>query len=59
MPVVEYGELEIAIMFVSGGAMLDASARISKETGQVFLLSEEALDGEPLPDDIDDVNRYV
>ena len=59
MPDVEYDELEAALMFVSAGGFFDVSARISRETGQVFWLSEELSDEEPLPDDIDDGQRYV
>lgn len=59
MPIVDYDELESAMMFVSAGVLFDASARISKETGQIFWLSEESHDEEPFPDDIDDDDRYV
>lgn len=59
MPVVSFDDLEIALMFVSGGTLVNAAARISKKTGQVFWLSDESVDEEPLPDDIDDDDRYV
>jgi hypothetical protein len=59
MPVVDYGELEAAMMFVSGVSLFDASARISRETGSIYWLSDEAGDDEMLPDDIDDEERYV
>ena len=59
MPTVEYVELEQSMMFVSGGSMFDASARISRQTGEIFWLSDDSLDEERLPDDIDDDERYV
>lgn len=59
MPVVDFDELESAMMFVSGVSLSDASARISRETGRIYWLCDEVGDEEPLPDDIEDDERYV
>lgn len=59
MPYIDYNELETAMMFVSGSTLLGASARISRNTGRIFWISEESEDYEPLPEDIDDEDRYV
>lgn len=59
MPTVNYDDLENAFEFVSGGELFDASARVSRETGEIFWLSDDPIDEEPPPEDIDDDEKYA
>lgn len=58
-PAVKLGDLEDALMFVSSGDMFDNAAWLCRDTGEVIWHSDENDDIEPLPEDIDDEDRYV
>ena len=58
-PVVKLGDLEDALLFVGAGNSFDTAAWVWRETGAVLCHSDETDDFEPLPEDIDDVDRYV
>lgn len=47
-----------ALLFVSSGYPYDAKALISRETGEVYFLSEY-IDAVELPDDIEDGTTYI
>jgi len=59
MPVVKFSDLELAMQFVTGGAFLDAHAYISRETGEVYLVSDDSDSEEEIPDDLVDPDRYA
>jgi hypothetical protein len=52
-------ELESAMHFVSADSMGEHEARICRESGKIFWLSELIEEEEPLPDDIDNDECYV
>ncbi len=55
---VNLDELEFALIFVDGGTLLEAEAYIAVETGEVILYSEDG-ESEPLPDDIEEEEKYL
>jgi hypothetical protein len=57
--IVDYMELESAMHFVSADSMDEHEARICRDSGKIFWLSELIGEEEPVPDDIDDDERYV
>ena len=56
---VKLDALEDALLFVGGGDMYGNAAWMCRETGAVLCHSDEFDDFEPLPEDIDDAERYV
>lgn len=56
---VKLADLEDALMFVDAGNGFDTSAWVCRETGAVLWHSNETDDFGPLPEDIDDADRYV
>ena len=57
MTTIDYKELELALDFVSGEAIVSATAYISRDSGKIYWESSE-LD-EELPRDIEDSELYV
>jgi len=49
----------MAVDFVSGGALLDASAYICRETGKIWYESDDSFEEEELPDNLGDTNKYA
>lgn len=56
---VKYSDLDMAVDFVSSGALLDASAYICRETGKIWYESDDSFEEEELPDDVVDTNKYA
>ena len=56
---VKYSDLGMAMDFVSGGVLLDASAYICRETGKIWYESDDSSEEEELPDDVGDTNKYA
>ncbi len=56
---IKLGDLEAALQFVGSDDMDDNAAWVCRETGAVLCHSDDTDDFEPLPDDIDDEDRYV
>jgi hypothetical protein len=59
MPSVKYDDLEMAVMFISGGELLDARAYISRKTGEIYWLSDETEEEEEIPTDVDNPDLYA
>lgn len=60
MPYVKYSDLEMAMDFVTSGNIVNASAYISRETGQIYWHSDDSdPEEEELPEDIDDSSVYA
>lgn len=57
MTTIDYNELELALDFVSGGTIVNATAYISRDSGKIYWESSE-LD-EELPQNIEDSELYV
>ena len=56
---VKLGDLEDALMFVGAGEMFGNAAWVCRQTGAVLWHSDEGDDFDPLPEDIEDEDRYV
>lgn len=56
---VKLDELEDALQFVGSGEIFGNAAWVCRETGAVLCHSDDTDDFEPLPEDIDDADRYV
>jgi hypothetical protein len=56
---VKFDDLFEAFEFVSAGQPMENEAYLCLETGSVFYHSELGGDEEPLPDDIEDSEKYV
>ena len=56
---VKLDDLEFALMFVDGASDFGNTAWVCRQTGAVLCHSDEFDEFGPLPDDIDDVDRYV
>jgi hypothetical protein len=56
---VKLDALEDALLFLGGGNMYGNAAWVCRETGEVLCHSDDTDDFDPLPDDIDDEDRYV
>ncbi len=56
---VKYNDLDMAVDFVSSGALLDASAYICRETGKIWYESDDSIEDEELPDNVGDTNKYA
>lgn len=56
---VKLDDLEEALMFTSAGGGYDTAAWVCRDTGAVLWHSDDTDDFEPLPEDIDDAERYV
>ena len=56
---VKLDALEDALMFIGGGRGFGNTAWVCRETGAVLWHSDETDDFGPLPEDIDDADRYV
>ena len=58
-PSVRLDDLEMAFEFVSAGEPMEYEAYLSLETGTIYYHSEYGEIEEPLPEDIDDQDKYV
>ncbi len=58
-PPVKLGDLEDALLFVGSGEMYGNTAWVRRETGEVLCHSDSFDEFGPLPEDIDDTERYV
>ena len=58
-PPVKLADLEDALTFVDAGNGFDTAAWVCRETGAVLWHSDETDDFGPLPEDIDNADRYV
>ena len=58
-PAVKLTDLEDALMFVDARDEFGNTAWVCRETGAVLWHSDETDDFGPLPEDIDDADRYV
>lgn len=56
---VKLSDLEEALLFVGMGSGFDTAAWVCRETGAVHRHSDDTDAFEPLPQDIDDAERYV
>ena len=56
---VKLDALEDALLFLGGGNMYGNAAWVCRETGAVLCHSDEFDEFDPLPEDIDDEDRYV
>ncbi|MGH8214739.1 MAG: UPF0158 family protein [Rhodanobacteraceae bacterium] len=56
---VKLDDLEDALLFVGSGDMFGNAAWVCRETGAVLWHSDETDDFDPLPENIDDEDRYV
>lgn len=61
MPSVDFDDLLSAVEFASAGAFISAEAYVSRETGEVFITSDDLGEDEfgDLPPDLGDPERYV
>ena len=59
MVTVTYEEISSAFEFVASGALMEHSAYISLDTGQIYWASELASLDEELPDDLETSDRYL
>ena len=57
--IVRLDDLEMAFEFVSSGEPMEYEAYLSLETGAIHYHSEYGVIEEPLPDDVDDEDKYV
>ena len=58
-PAIKLEDLEDALMFVGSSDMFDNAAWLCRATGKVLWSGGDTDDFEPLPDDIDDEDRYL
>ena len=58
-PAVKLGDLEDALLFVSSGDMFGHVAYVCRDTGEVLWHGDATGEWEPLPEDIDNEDRYV
>lgn len=56
---VKLDDLEEALLFVGAGELSGASAWVCRATGELLCHSDEFDEFGPLPEDIDDTERYV
>lgn len=56
---VKLDALEDALLFLGGGDMYGNAAWVCRETGEVLCHSYDTDDFDPLPENIDDEDRYV
>ncbi len=56
---VKIDDLEESLLFVSTGDLLDNQAWVCRDTGEVFWHCDEIEDFGPVPEDIDDGDRYA
>ena len=60
MTAVKYTDLEFAVEFVSGGDIMDAQAYISRNSGEIYFVSDDSdLDEAEVPDDVGDPELYA
>ncbi len=59
MVAVTYDDISAAFEFVSSAALMEHSAYISLDTGQIHWISELASMDEELPDDLEVSDRYL
>ena len=57
--IVKLDDLEMAFEFVSSGEPMEYEAYLSLETGVIHYHSEYGEIEDPLPDDVDDEDKYV
>lgn len=58
-PAVKLDDLEEAMMFVSSGDMFGNAAWVCRDTGEVLWHSDDVGDFGPVPEDVDDGDRYI
>jgi hypothetical protein len=58
-PTVKLDDLEEAMEFVSSGQDFGNAAWVRRDTGEVLWHADDGNDWEPLPEDIDEEDRYV
>ncbi|MGH8190315.1 MAG: UPF0158 family protein [Rhodanobacteraceae bacterium] len=58
-PAVKLADMEDAMMFVSSGEIFDNVAWLRRDTGEMIWHGGDSDDFEPLPEDIDEEDRYV
>src|SRR5689334_16441466 len=56
---VDLAELQNALDFVSSGELIDCSAYISLDTGEIIYHSSDDLGGEDTPEDLETSDRYI
>ena len=54
----KFQDIENALMFVSMAPQFQNSAILSRETGEIYYVSEIG-DSDELPDDVDDADKYI
>lgn len=54
-----FEDLLVAYEWVSADSGGENAAYVSRETGRIYWLSDEAESDEPLPDDLEDETRYI
>ena len=59
MPSVRFADLVMAFDFVSSAAMFESNAYISRNTGEIFWVSDAIDDEEDLREDLEDSERYI
>jgi hypothetical protein len=59
MPSINYTDLEAAMQFVTGGEFVNASAYVSRETGEIYWVSDDNDPEEELPGDIGESSQYA
>ncbi len=58
-PSVKLDDLEMAFEFVSAGEPMEYEAYLSMETGTIYFHSEYGEIEDPLPEDIDEPDKYI
>ena len=56
---VKLDDLEDALLFLGGGDMYGNAAWVCRDTGEVLCHSDEFDEFGPVPEDVDDAERYV
>ncbi len=55
----KYSDIELAFEFVSSHPQYEASAFVSRTTGETYWVSDDLGDDEELPEDLDENDDYV
>lgn len=58
-PAVKLDDLEEAMMFVSSGEEFGSAAWLCRDSGKVIWHADDGNEWDPLPENIDDEDRYV
>ena len=59
MTSLKFADLVMAFDFVSSAGMFECNAYISRNTGEIYWVSDAIDDGEDLPEDLDNPKRYI